>query len=226
MLDPLFGALFGGTCFLCRGAARGLLCAPCDADLPRLSGPLCPRCALASANAAPCGRCLARAPHYDATVAALGYGFPADVLLQALKFQGELALAKVLGGLLAQAVAAAEPRRIDAIIPVPLSAARIAERGYNQANEIARVVARATRARLDTSLCERVRDTPAQVGLPLAEREANVRGSFHCPRMLGGMSIAVVDDVMTTGATLDEAARTLKAAGAASVVNWVVARTA
>jgi len=215
--------LFGGSCFLCRGAAEGLLCAPCDADLPRLSGPLCPRCALASANAAPCGRCLARAPHYDATVAALGYSFPADVLVQALKFQGELALAKLLGELLAARVAAS---RVDCIIPVPLSAARLAERGYNQAIEIARVVARATRARLDASLCERVRDTPAQVGLPLAEREANVRGSFHCPRMLGGMSIAVVDDVMTTGATLDEVARTLKAAGATSVVNWVVARTA
>jgi ComF family protein len=222
MLD----ALFGGSCFLCRGAAEGLLCAPCDADLPRLSGPLCPRCALQTNDGAVCGRCLARAPRFDATVAALAYRFPADVLVQALKFQGELALAPLLGGLLAQAVAVAAPLRIDLIIPVPLSAARLAERGYNQAMEIARVLARSTRAKLDPSLCERTRDTAAQVGLPFPERAANVRGSFHCPRMLGGISIAVVDDVMTTGATLDEVARTLKAAGAASVVNWVVARTA
>ncbi len=222
MLD----SLFGGSCFLCRGAAEGLICAACDADLPRLAGPLCPRCALESRAGATCGRCLARSPQFDATVAALGYRFPADVLVHALKFQGELALAPLLGGLLAQAVAVAAPLRIDVISPVPLSAARLAERGYNQAMEIARVLARATRARLDPSLCERTRDTHAQVGLPLPEREANVRGSFHCPRMLGGMSIAVVDDVMTTGATLDEVARTLKAAGAASVVNWVVARTA
>ncbi len=219
----MLGLVFGGSCFLCRGAAEGLLCAPCDADLPRLAGPLCPRCALASASGALCGRCIARPPQFDATVAALGYAFPADVLVQALKFQGELSLAPFLGELLATRV---RDSRVDCIIPVPLSPRRLSERGYNQAIEIARVVARATRARLDAGLCERTRDTAAQIGLPLPERAANVRGAFHCPRMLGGMSIAVVDDVMTTGATLDEIARTLKAAGAASVVNWVVARTA
>jgi ComF family protein len=222
----LLDALFGGSCFLCRGSARGLLCPACDADLPRLRGPLCPRCALASASGALCGRCLARAPHYDATVAALGYRFPADVLVHALKFQGQLALAPKLGGLLAQAIAVAVPQRIDVIIPVPLSAARLAARGYNQAMEIARPLARATGARLEPGLCERLRDTPAQVELPFAERVANVRGAFDCPRLVAGLSIAVVDDVMTTGSTLDEVARTLKAAGAVSVVNWVAARTA
>lgn len=222
----LSALLFGGACFLCRGAADGLLCPACDADLPRLRGPLCPRCALDSPAGEVCGRCLARGPHYDATVAALAYAFPADVLVHALKFQGELALAPLLGDLLAAAVAAAPPARVDAVVPVPLSARRLRERGGNQAMELARPAARAAGARLDPGLCERVRDTPAQVGLPLDGRAANVRGAFACPAFAAGLSIAVVDDVMTTGATLDEIARTLKAAGAVRVVNWVVARTA
>ena len=85
--------LFGGRCYLCRGRSRGVLCADCDAELPRLRMPLCPRCALASPGGALCGRCLAEPPAYDATLAALAYEFPADALIQALKFRGELALA-------------------------------------------------------------------------------------------------------------------------------------
>ncbi|HEY8070044.1 MAG TPA: ComF family protein [Burkholderiales bacterium] len=215
--------LFGGSCFLCRGRAEDLLCRECDADLPRLDGDLCPRCALASPAGAVCGRCLAQPPHYDATVAALAYRFPADVLVHALKFRAELALAPLFAGLLAQKLAGGG--RVDFILPVPLSAGRLRERGYNQALEIGRGIARSTGSRLAPELCERRRDTPAQAGLPLAERAKNVRGAFHCPRLLGGANIAVLDDVMTTGATLDEIAATLKRAGAAHVVNWVAART-
>ncbi|HSA88651.1 MAG TPA: ComF family protein [Burkholderiales bacterium] len=211
--------MFGGTCFLCRGGARALLCAACDADLPRLAGARCPRCALDSPRGEVCGRCLSDAPHYDATVAALAYEFPADALVHALKFRGELALAGVLGALLCEKISDLE---IDHVIPVPLSATRLRERGYNHAAEIARhLVPR----KLDLALCERSRDTPPQMELPLAERRRNVRGAFRCTRALAGASVAVVDDVMTTGATLDEVARALKAAGAARVVNWVVART-
>ena len=215
--------LFGGSCFLCRGEAADILCAQCDADLPRLKGALCPRCALASPNGAVCGRCLTQAPRYDATIAALAYGFPADVLVQALKFHGELALAPLLGDLLSTCIAGNS--QADCIVPVPLSSGRLRTRGYNHALEIARHVARATGKRLSAGLCERQRDTPPQIGLPLAERAKNVRGAFHCPQLVGGARIAVLDDVMTTGATLDEIAATLKKAGAARVENWVVART-
>lgn len=216
--------VFGGSCFLCRGAAgEGLLCAACDADLPRLGDGLCPRCALASPAGALCGRCLARPPRYDATVAALAYRFPADVLVQALKFHGELALAPLLAGFLAGRIPPGETATL--VLPVPLSGERLRSRGYNQALEIARHVARAVGARLAPELCERLRDTPAQTGLAWAERASNVRGAFRAPHALEGASVAVLDDVMTTGATLDEVAATLKRAGAARVVNWVVART-
>jgi ComF family protein len=110
----------------------------------------------------------------------------------------------------------------DYVVPVPLSAARLRQRGYNHAAEIARHIAR---KKLELSLCERGRDTPPQMDLPFAERQRNVRGAFRSTRAIAGAAVAVVDDVMTTGATLNEVARALKEAGAARVVNWVVART-
>ena len=210
--------VFGGTCFVCRGRARETLCEHCDADLPRLREPVCPRCALDSPSGALCGRCLAQPPHYDATVAALGYRFPADALVHALKFRGELALAPFLGGLILERTRNASA---DCVVPVPLSRERLRERGYNQAVEIARHLG----GRLELDACLRERDAPPQTGLDREARRRNVRGAFRCRRSFAGERVAVVDDVMTTGATLDELARTLKAAGATSVVNWVVCRT-
>jgi ComF family protein len=198
-----------------------VLCAACDADLPRLGMPLCPRCALSSPGGALCGRCLAQTPSYDLTIAALAYAFPADTLVHAFKFRGELALAPLLAELLARRIPASE--RIDMVVPVPLAAERLRGRGYNQAAEVARLLA--LRAPLELFLCERSRDTAAQSDLPWAERRRNVRGAFVCKRAIPGRSVAVVDDVMTTGATLDELARVLKQAGATRVVNLVVART-
>jgi ComF family protein len=211
--------LFGGSCFLCRGRAGDLLCADCDADLPRLDFALCPRCALASPGGALCGRCLSRPPAYDATRAALAYDFPADALVHALKFRGELALAALLAAFLAGQT---RGDAVDLVVAVPLSARRLRERGYNQSVEIAR---RLRKDRLDLGLCERTRDVRPQIELPYDARQSNVRGAFRCTRALVGARIAVVDDVMTTGATLNEVALTLKAAGAVHVVNWVVART-
>ena len=219
MREKLANMLFGGSCYLCHGASRDLVCADCTAELPRLGAEVCPRCALASPGGALCGRCLADPPFFDATAAALWYRFPTDVLVQALKFRGELALAGFLAKILGEKLAGEKP---DVVVPVPLSAARLRERGFNQAAEIAR---RLASGRLELELCERSRDGRAQMELPFAERQRNVRNAFAVRRALDGATVAVVDDVMTTGATLGEIARTLKAAGAARVVNWVVART-
>jgi predicted amidophosphoribosyltransferase len=98
-------------------------------------------------------------------------------------------------------------------------------RGFNQALEIARYIARETGLALSPELCERTRDTPPQLDLPMKERARNVRGAFQCRGLVAGANIAVLDDVMTTGTTLDEIAAAFKRAGAARVVNWVVART-
>ena len=170
-----------------------------------------------------CGRCLAASPRYDETIAALAYQFPADALIHALKFRGELALAQLMSRFLLGEIPFSA--RIDLVMPVPLSAQRLKERGYNQALELARPIAARLGAPLDFGACERARESPPQTELPWAERARNVRGAFRCTRALTGASVAVVDDVMTTGATLDEIAGALKAAGALRVVNWVVART-
>ena len=149
--------------------------------------------------------------------------FPADRLIPRLKFQGRLAIAPALGECLAKAVEhAPQP---DRLIAMPLHPARIRERGFNHASEIARVVARQLGVPLDGDSCQRVRDTPPQMALKYDARRRNVRGAFRCSGDVNGLRIALVDDVMTTGTSLDELAATLKQAGAREVACWVTART-
>ena len=204
------------------GAESGaeLLCGPCTADLPALPE-CCPRCALPSPAGAVCGRCLIHPPHFDGTLALWHYEFPCDRLIQALKYRARLALA----GYFARTLASRTLPEVNLIVPMPLHRKRLAERGFNQALEIARSVARRLRKPLEPRGVVRVRHTPPQTGLPYEERAKNVRGAFQCALDLSGTSVAVVDDVMTTGATLNEVARVLKRAGAARVENLVIART-
>jgi ComF family protein len=211
----------GEDCPLC-GARSGpeLLCAACVADLPGLPEH-CPRCALPSPGGSLCGACLADPPLFDATTALWLYEFPCDQLVQALKYRAQLALA----GFFARRLASGRLPEADLILPMPMHPRRLAERGFNQALEIARGVARRLGRPIEPCGARRVKDTPPQTGLPYSERAKNVRGAFRCELELDGASVAVVDDVMTTGATLDELARVLKGAGAARVENLVVART-
>jgi len=213
-------------CALC-GAAAGpsVLCDRCRHALPALPA-ACPVCAQPSPCAGTCGDCL-RAPHrFAATVAAHAYAFPLDQLVRALKYEHRLELAQPLGETLAEALFRSPDSlaRVDAIVPLPLAPARQRERGFNQAVEIARVVARRTGIPVAHSL-SRVSLAPPQASLPWRERARNVRGAFACETRLDGRHVAVVDDVMTTGATLDAAATALLAAGVARVDAWVVART-
>jgi len=215
-------ALWPQDCVLCGAAADGAtLCAPCVADLPWLPRSRCAVCALPLASGAVCGACIARPPCFDRVEAPFAYRFPVAALIHAFKYGGRLALARTLGEALAQAVS----RDADAIVPMPLARARLAERGFNQALEIARVAAARTGIPLLPRACRRVVDTPPQAALPWKERTRNVRRAFVCDADLAGRRIAVVDDVLTTGATLDELARVLRRAGAVSVAGWVVART-
>ena len=170
-----------------------------------------------------CGACLKHPPAFDGTHAALSYAFPVDRMIPRLKYHGQLAIAPALGECLARAVEHAA--RPDRLIAMPLHATRIRERGFNHATEIARVVARRLDLPLDLASCQRIRDTPPQMGLKHDARRRNVRGAFRCSGDVMGKRIAIVDDVMTTGTSLDEMAATLKQAGAREVSCWVVART-
>lgn len=213
--------LLAGDCLLCLApAGDGLLCTGCLADLPRLAALVCPVCALPTPAGQSCGTCLQQRRHFDATVAQYRYDAPLDRLIQAFKYAHRLPVADLLATTMLDG-----PRpQGDLLVAAPLSTARLRERGFNQAQELARRLARGTGLPLLTGPVLKVRDTPAQASLPWPRRQANIRHAFECRADLAGKTVIVVDDVMTTGATLDELARTLKHAGASRVVNWVVAR--
>jgi ComF family protein len=207
----------GEDCLLCGGkGGPELLCAACIAELPVLPDS-CPRCALPSPAGALCGSCLNHPPHFDATLALWRYEFPCDGLVQALKYRARLALA----GFFARSLSSRTMPEVDLIVPMPLHPRRLAERGFNQALEIARHLGRP----IEPRGVLRVKHTPPQTELPYEERAKNVRGAFLCKLDLTGARVAVLDDVMTTGATLNELARVLKRAGATRVENLVIART-
>ena len=159
----------------------------------------------------------------------MDYSHPWDGLVSHFKFHAALDLAPVLSERLVQAVRHGDARTPELLLPVPLSTQRLRERGYNQAWELARRVARALRRPADARLLLRTKDQPHQLALPLDQRAANVRGSFAVEPLraaqLHGREIALIDDVMTSGETAAEAARVLLQAGAVAVQVWVVART-
>ena len=217
-------ALLPPACLLCAGygAADGL-CQGCNRALPRLRAPHCPICAAPGTGAEVCGRCLIRRPAFDRVVAALVYAFPTDALVRALKYRGGLACARPLAAALADALDS-EPYP-DLVMPMPLAPRRLRERGFNQAMEIARLVGAEFGLAITANGCRRSRESAPQASLPWKERAANVRNAFACELDLEGKTVAVVDDVLTTGATLNELALTLKRRGAREVWGWVVART-
>ncbi len=212
-------SMLGQRCLLCEAGAEQPVCADCERQLPVLA-PQCPCCALPSPGQTPCGACLAHAPAFDATVALWPYAFPVDRLIIAFKFHARLQLAPWFAAALAPRVAG-----VDRLIALPLHRTRLAERGFNQAHEIARRLASFTGIPLVERGALRERPTGEQASLPHDERAKNVRGAFACPGRWEPLCIGVVDDVMTTGATLQEFAAALKRAGAARVVNLVLART-
>lgn len=222
-ISPLFNRLLPPACLLCSARSTRPLCAGCLAELPWHRQPQCPQCAIPTPDGQRCGACLKHPPAFDRTHAALAYAFPLDQMIPRLKYHGQLAIAPVLGECLAEAVASAP--RPDRLMAMPLHASRIRERGFNHATEIARTVASQLGLPLDLASCRRTRDTPPQMGLKHDARRRNVRGAFACSGEVRGQRIALVDDVMTTGTSLDELAATLKRAGAREVSCWVVART-
>lgn len=217
-------------CALCATTAGDPFCAGCTADFLSFDEHRCRACALRLGPAAGdlCGRCLRHPPAFDATLALADYAPPVDGLIVALKFGHRLEVAHAIGALLGRRIARCTPA--DALLTaVPLAFERQRDRGFNQALEIARTAARVSGRALLPHALLRVRHRPPQEGLTLDERRRNVRGAFAAARraepQIAGRALVVVDDVMTSGSTLDEVARTLKRAGAATVTNAVAART-
>jgi len=223
-----------GQCAVCRGWSHQTVCADC---LLRYASPV-PRCwtcavrlptALAAEPRPLCGRCLVRPPPLDRAVAALDYRFPWDGLLQHFKYHQALELRATLLERVNAALDAADVATPDWLLPVPLSPERMSERGYNQSHELARALARRRGLRCEPGMLLRVRHNERQAALKLDARAANVRGVFAADplraQQLRGSSVALLDDVMTSGATLFELAHVLLQVGVMSVQAWVVART-
>ena len=169
-----------------------------------------------------CGACLRDAPSFCATIAAMPYVYPIDRVVQGLKYHARLPVAAWVAERLAAAIG--DPGDINLVAPIPLGDDRLRERGFNQAWEIARRVARRLERPAIATAITRTRNTTAQTALAFTERRRNLRGAFRANAAVIGQHVALVDDVMTTGATLEEAARTALAGGALSVTCWVVAR--
>lgn len=220
-----FPALLPGACELCgAGSGKEALCSQCVTSLPALP-PACPVCALPTPTGSVCGACLHHTPPFARTRAAFLYLPPVDVLIHSFKFGGRLHLASFFAHRMEEAIRRQDQALPDCVIPLPLAPHRQRDRGYNQAQELARRLAWRLGLPLDRHSAQRIGQAPPQSSLPWKERAKNIRGAFSCIDTVAGKRLAVVDDVMTTGATLAEFARCLKAAGASEVINWVVART-
>jgi ComF family protein len=210
----------------CAGcSARGhLLCPDCRAAVPVMTPPVCPRCGRSSRSSGRCAVCSAHPPLVDGTAVAAIFASPVREAIHALKYEGQRRLAVVLADIAMPAFAALP--HPGAIIPVPLHPARERDRGFNQSVQIARHLGATVGVPVMPKWLTRTRDTPPQVGRDLQARRANVDGAFSCPdpASVHGVRIILLDDVATTGATLDACAMALRAAGAASVHALVVAR--
>jgi ComF family protein len=225
-------ALLPVHCVLCGLGSTQHLCEGCREQCVAGGPPRCPVCADPLSGAAgaalPCGRCLRHPPDYDATLVAADYALPFDSLVLQLKFGARLAHARLFGDLLADAALASASFVKPALLcPVPLGPDRLAERGFNQALEIARPFGKRLGIAVDARCVVRVQDTKAQSLLHASERRRNIAAAFSVTdrALVEGRHIGVVDDVMSSGETLQELAATLKRYGAVRVTNIVFART-
>ncbi|TRW96480.1 ComF family protein [Candidatus Methylobacter oryzae] len=227
-IDIIQDYLLPPTCILCGNPGQQArdICDSCYMQLPR-NNHCCYRCGeiLETLITAPalCGRCLSRQPAFDETYAPFIHQGAIRHLINTLKFSANYKNARLLGMLLADHLrqSAEQP---ELILPVPLHDSRYRERGFNQAIEISRTVAKELQVPLDLTGCKRCRDTPHQIQLSAKKRHKNLKNAFSVVKPLHAQHIAILDDVMTTGSTAHELAYVLKKAGANRVDVWVCAR--
>jgi ComF family protein len=219
-------SLYPPRCVLCgrQGDAGMDLCRGCRDELP-YNIRACRRCgAPLETSGAVCGPCNRHPPPFSLSCIPFRYEAPLDYLLQQLKFHQKLYLAPLLGGLMAEAIQGRSAPLPQCLLPVPLHTERLRERGYNQALELARPLSRLLDIPIEHRLCQRQRATSAQTSLQGTERRRNLRGAFVAVKGEMPRHVAIIDDVVTTGTTVEELARTLRRAGVETIEVWACAR--
>lgn len=170
-----------------------------------------------------CGACIASPPDFDATKSIFHYEYPIGQLVQHYKYGQQLHLGNLFAKLLQHKLSA--HKLPDLIIPMPLHPKRLTERGFNQSLEVAKILGKALNIPVDYTTCLRTKYSPPQARLPLKQRATNIKGAFVCTKSLTGLRVALIDDVMTTGASLNALAKAVKTKDASHVECWVIART-
>jgi ComF family protein len=229
-LKNIQSLVFPSRCTLCGapGTQTWDLCEACYHSLP-INELACTRCAipLAEKNSGVCGQCLQQPPPYQRCIAAWRYEPPLDYFVQRLKFNKDLVFARLMAALFAEHLSkiyAKQEDKPDIIIPVPLHHKRLRERGFNQSVEIAKVIASQLHIPLDLTSCTRPKMTQPQAELPAEERKRNIKGAFVFKPTVHYRHIAVVDDVMTTGHTINELTETIQKVSKSAIDVWVCAR--
>ncbi|MFN7098651.1 MAG: double zinc ribbon domain-containing protein, partial [Gammaproteobacteria bacterium] len=223
---------FPHTCVLCAERANQPrdLCSDCEKELPWASL-ACKQCGLripASATSAICGQCQISAPAFNYVFALCDYEEPIDRLITAAKFNHQLVYTRLLGELIAQKAQQnwyKQQPMPDLLLPVPLHHTRLRERGYNQALEIAKYAAKKLKMSLGKQYCKRIKATLPQSSLAHNERDQNVKDAFVLQKPLSVKHVAIIDDIITTGHTVDEMSKTLRQAGVERIDIWCCART-
>lgn len=230
MVDGIRGAvlrlLVPPRCSFCHAQTTGAkACDGCRDALPwnRSACPVCARPQAAGVSVV-CARCAAKAPHYDAAWAAFRHQAPIAQAVYGLKYHADFRQAHLLGAAMAEVLSQRAGPLPELLLPVPLHAGRLRRRGYNQAVELARALAGRLAIAVDISSASRRRATPDQIGQRAAERRRNVSGAFAVGAGVAGKHLAIVDDVMTTGSTVNELARVCREAGALRIEVWIAAR--
>lgn len=225
-------ALLRPPCLLCGGAVEYNIashhltdcCEACRQQLPWLDTARCPQCALPTHHGSHCGQCLQHVPAFDQTLVTFRYAFPLDHVIQRFKYHQSLALG---AWLMRESLAVLSPPqpKSSMVIPMPMHPSRLRLRGFQHAAVLAKQLADSWQLPYSDQHCQRIKDTPLLEGLRLTERVQRLRSAFDCPRRLDGQHVLMVDDVMTTGASMHALAKALKQAGARHVTALVLART-
>jgi ComF family protein len=232
-LKNSLSGLISKQCLLCLSPTDNhhLLCSGCEKDLPKNTS-YCVICAIPFSTRQinekhlVCGKCQKKPPHYTTSLIPHLYASPLKQLITNLKFHGNLSYAPLLAQGFINSVKHRKNNLPECIIPVPLHGQRLRERGFNQALELARIIEKQLHIPLDYSLCRRNKTTPYQSGLSAKQRKQNLKNAFSVTKSHIYKHVAIFDDVVTTGTTVNELAKQLKQSGVETIEIWAIARTA